>query len=89
MPDHLQPQLLFAAVEDPRLKILLSRLSPGYKLPSRHSVGAKHLEEEYLRLREVVKAKVSGTYLTMNVDGWTGPEGQSMLGITVGDLCFR
>ena len=81
--------LPFAAVEDPQLKLLFQRLAPGYKLPHRNSVGTKHLEEEYSRLREKVKATVSGTYLTMNLDGWTGPEGQAMLGITVGDFCFR
>lgn len=46
------------------------------------------LDEEYNRQRAAMRSRLSGSYLTLSVDAWTGPNGAPVLGFCIGPHCL-
>lgn len=80
----------FRVVENEQWKLLLQKLRPGVKCPSRRSLGGSLLETIYKSEIDRLKGILHGRRVQLSVDGWSAPSRDSVLGIgvTVGDVTY-
>lgn len=69
----------FHVVENPFFVDLLCTLCPGYHPPSRNTLTESMLNSEISHVITEINIKISGEKnITLGVDGWTSPRGQSL-----------
>ncbi len=69
----------FHVVENPFFVDLLRILCPGYYPPGRNTLSGNMLNAEISHITTEINLKINGEkYLTLGLDGWTSPRGQSL-----------
>ena len=63
-------------------------LRPGLKPPCAQRMGTVVLKKVYDRERALWAKELADSWISMSVDGWTGPTGGPVLGICVADQLF-
>ena len=63
--------LPFSVVEHPLFKAMVESLHPGYKPPTRKTLGSTLLDRTHTKLQSSMKAKLEGKIVTMQQDGWS------------------
>ena len=77
----------FAVLKSKQWRSLMSTCRPGLRPLTVDQLVKVHLPREYARQREAMVQQLKGGLLTLSVDGWTGPQNTSVLGIALGQVC--
>ena len=76
--------LAFRSVRDPQMVKFLNHVAPKLKIPSPRMIGGRLLDEEHARQVAHLCHLVKDTYLSLSIDGWTGPQNEALVGACLG-----
>ena len=76
--------LPFTIATSKSLHQLVKFLAPGVSVPSIQKLRGPLLDEAFNDLVNLWKARFGGQMCTLSLDGWTSPDGWSLLGVALG-----
>jgi hypothetical protein len=77
--------LPFSMADHPMWRSMLTGLRTGFRPPNRRVIRGRVLDAVYDQEVKKWCADLMGEMVDMSCDGWSGPAGQPVLGVTVGD----
>lgn len=78
--------LPFNTVEKPSFRHLLETLRPGIKPLGSTALKTTYLDMEYALQKARIKDALEGSFVTMSIDGWSGPLMQPTLGVALNEF---
>jgi hypothetical protein len=73
----------------PAWRQMLRALRPGLKPPCGSVMGTTILTKLFDQEREKWFKEMENTWVSMSLDGWTGPSGAPVLGVCLGDQLYQ